>query len=379
MKRYIPIKIALLCLLVVLVAPLKGYAQPEAFNVTGVAVDIQAESASKAREEAIEKAQVEAFDKLARRLLPDNEYQYLPNFDSNIIMGLVRDFAVKNEQTSATRYRASFDIRFHEDKVKDLFERTGISYSSVTRKPILVIPVLQAGKQFLIWEDPNPWRMAWRMARIPSGLVTVRVPVGDIDDIRDVPGVEVFSGKTEGLEQIALRYDADQVFFAVARSKGPVMKASEGLDITIYTYDSYEEAMRRIGMLEVPPSSQGDESATWADSVVKVVHTIRTQWKEQTLGIAGQNHTIPVRANIKELREWVRIQQRLKETPPIEEISVISMAKDAVDLKITFSGSLSRLKVALEQQDLILGEEGMNTQNANGAQYILQFRKQRYF
>ncbi len=82
------------------------------YTVEGVAVDVTAANAVKAREEALTQAQVKAFEQLAAQTLTPEELAAYTMPDANTIMALVQDFEITNEQLSAKRYKGVFTVRF---------------------------------------------------------------------------------------------------------------------------------------------------------------------------------------------------------------------------------------------------------------------------
>lgn len=83
-----------------------------AYTVEHVEVDVTAANAVKAREEALIRAQVKAFEALADAQLSEEARASYAVPDADTIMGLVKDFEVTNEQLSATRYKGIFTVRF---------------------------------------------------------------------------------------------------------------------------------------------------------------------------------------------------------------------------------------------------------------------------
>src|SRR5690606_11361719 len=74
------------------------------YTVDHVQVDIEASSAVTARDQAIEKAQREAFLRLAKRLLPDSENKNIQVPSSEVLQNMIDGFQIKNEKISSTRY-----------------------------------------------------------------------------------------------------------------------------------------------------------------------------------------------------------------------------------------------------------------------------------
>jgi hypothetical protein len=100
-----------------------GSVAPSPFTVQNVAVDVKAENAITARNQAFEQAQISAFEELAGRMLPEEQ---LTNFKApalGTIAPMVQDFEVSNEKVAKGRYSAIYTVRFRERAARRYFDR----------------------------------------------------------------------------------------------------------------------------------------------------------------------------------------------------------------------------------------------------------------
>lgn len=343
-------------------------AQEALYVVEDQAVDVTADNPVQARENAILEAQRSAFDVLAQRMLPEDEYKALPNFSDDVVASLVKDFSVKGERTSSTRYTALFTLRFDGPRVERVFGLTGIAYSDVASQPVVVLPFLQMGTRLMIWEEPNPWREVWQNAVLDDGLVPIRVPLGDIADMADVPDASIFSGQAGNLTAIADRYGAANVLLVVAKSRGAALEASEGVLLTLYTASG--SGVERINELMVP-AGQG---ATFSQAMNDVVAYIRNDWKQQTTNIDTVNTSnVAVQASFTGLPEWIDIKQRLEGVSLVDSINTDTMTHNRADLMIEYTGSLEGLRLALLQNGLTLSQTVLDSSG-----YLLKLQDASY-
>ena len=93
------------------------------YTVTDVKIDVTADSAAHARDQALMQAERKAYEQLCARLEADSDAKKLSDDD---IAGLVASFEVQNERLSAVRYIGIFTIHFNPSAV----QRTiSVSYS----------------------------------------------------------------------------------------------------------------------------------------------------------------------------------------------------------------------------------------------------------
>lgn len=339
--------------------------QKDLYSVEDQQIDVTADNPVQARENAIFEAQRTAFDVLAQRMLPDDEYQALPAFSDDVISSLVKGFSVKNERTAATRYRADFTIQFDQLRVERLFGLSGVGYSETTSRPLVVLPFLQMGSRLMIWEEPNPWRETWQSAVLDTGLVPIHVPLGDIADMADVPDASVFSGQAGNLTAIAERYGAGSVILAVAKSQGAALDVSEGLLVTLYS--ASRQGVERINDIMVPAG----EGVSFSMAMNNVVNYLRNDWKQQTITLESvENKTLPVQVSFNGLGQWIEIKQRLEGLALIEKINSDSMTHNRADLTLEYTGTLEGLRLALDQSDLTLSET-----KVEGVGYLLRLQE----
>ena len=148
----------------------------DVFEIKGVAVDVTADNAAVAREQALAEGERIAYGRLLGRLVPIAEQHRLPDLGPGEVVRLVKDLSVAEEKTSAVRYLGKLDIRFKGEEVRRLLIDHGIPFAETPSKPVLVLPVYQAAGALLLFDDPNPWRDAWGKGVAGDGLVPLPLP-----------------------------------------------------------------------------------------------------------------------------------------------------------------------------------------------------------
>lgn len=105
-----------------------GHAANDAvFTVPGVKVDVTAENALQAREQAFAEAQTLAFQQLAERLMPESQLATFVPPEPSVISTMVKDFEITQEQLSHVRYVGTYTFRFTGDAVRSYFAGAGVS------------------------------------------------------------------------------------------------------------------------------------------------------------------------------------------------------------------------------------------------------------
>ena len=164
-------------------------ARSHVFTVSGVPVDVTAETAAAARETAHAEGHVKAMEKLLARLLPRDELGLPRPLNAAEILAYVQDFSVANERTSDVRYLSELTFRFRPEPIRELLRANGLQHAETMSKPVVVLPIFGIEGEAVLWGEANPWWAAWA-ARPPGGwLVPLTVPLPP--DSETVPAVVV--------------------------------------------------------------------------------------------------------------------------------------------------------------------------------------------
>ena len=343
--RHILYRLALI--LVLPVAGLTAAQAQEIYTVRGIAVDATAETPVAARELAVTQGRRAAFDRLVTRLVPSREAVHVPPQTDAELGNLVLGFEVANERSSAVRYIADMTVAFDPARVRALLMRIGAPFAETRSLPVLVVPVVDSGSGAILWEDPNPFRFAWEQARLPSGLVPLVVPYGDLADIRDLTTDQVIAGDVEALSRIAERYGARDslVVRAFPRAGGAVQIAVQRLGPT--GFDST--------LIETVEAGEGaDDPARFAAAVARTVVLVEDAWKRENLIRAGLESRVTVTVPIDSLRRWLSIREALDRTIIVPRFDVVQLTKREALVDLWVNGDAEQLRVALEQRDLRL-------------------------
>lgn len=332
-------------------------ASADIYEVSDVAVDATAASAAEARDLALANGQREAFYRLLQRLTPSAYHDQFPNLNASTVATYVRDFSVANEQTSSVRYLARLNVRFQEQDIRILLEEFGIPFTETASRPVVVLPVLSRAGASILWRDPNPWRIAWSQATLPSLPVPMMMPVGDLDDISGISAQDAIGTNPAPLDRIAQRYGAGAVTVAHATiaTLGP-----PHVEITLTRRDIGTVADTVVTRVEALPAESIEQVLTRA--VDAAIATIEESWKNQTVMRFDRGGILAVNVPLSALDHWINVRSRLSQIAVVERSDLILLSRDEALLNIHYIGEVSQLARALAQSDMTLREnEGVWT------------------
>ena len=123
------------------------------FTVENITVDVTADNAIDARNQAFEQGQTKAYKALSERLLEEGEAETMIAPDADTISTMIQDFEVTNERLSAVRYVGTYTFTFDEAAVRRQFIGAGKNYTATQSRPLLILPFY---KSCLLYTSPSP-------------------------------------------------------------------------------------------------------------------------------------------------------------------------------------------------------------------------------
>ncbi len=347
--------------LVLSVAPAGGTAiAQDVFEVSGVAVDVTAETAAAARARALASGERRAFEILLDRLTLKSDIDRLPVLSAADRAGLVQDLSVANEKTSAVRYLAELTFRFKPREVRKLLRDLAIDFAETPSKPVLVLPVYRAAGVVVLWDDPNPWREAWSGIGGPdalAGLVPMELPEGDLADIAAIGAEQAAAGDRARLEALSGRYGTGDVIVALAE----LAAAPGGAPSISVTVNRYGESVSEQAIVTGVTGRPGEAvEAVLRRAAARVADEIEDRWKADNLLQFERSEIVAVVLSIKSLGDWVKARSRLGRVAVVDRVDLVLLSRDEARLNIRYLGDIDQLALALAQADLSLREEEGN-------------------
>ena len=320
----------------------------ELYTVKNVAVDETASNAAEARDRAIKSAQNKALSILARRLVTSEDISRLTSLSSDETALLIEGIDLLEEKLSGVRYIAKLNVRFRPEAVRAMLGQSNVHYSESKAKPVLILPVWQAGNVMRLWDLPNPWFAAWRNHRVETGVLPIEIPLGDIVDLRQMPVTTAVNGNLGALVKMARRYGAD----SAAVVKASPLGGDEGsILVSIKHYGTV--SVIGTDSFSIPIGEDGME-ATLIEAAQVTADRLEDGWKRISMVNTGVNQQLRVGMSITGIEDWVALRQRLQGLSMITLVQPLSMTTDYIEANLIYQGELDALEVALARENLQL-------------------------
>ena len=325
------------------------------FEVQGVAVDVTAETAAVARERALAEGEKLAFRRLLERLTLRADYRRLPKPSPREISIYVKDFSVADEKTSAVRYLARLSYRFHAGPIRRLLTDRDLPFAETPSKPVLVLPVYQAAGALLLWDDPNPWREAWKAAPPLDGLVPLALPLGDLADIAAIGAEQAVKGDARRLNAVAARYGAADAIVAHGTLGIGARLGRPELEVFVTRYGTALQEQTFVKSFSAAEGEGIDDLLRRA--AVELARRVEDNWKKDNLLEFETSAVAAAKVPIRRLEDWLEVRKRLSGIAVLDRVDMILISLDEVRVNLHYFGSSEQLVVALEQADLVMSEE----------------------
>ncbi len=335
-----------------------AWADVEVYKVSGIPVDVTADTAAAAREAALAAGHREAYRRLMARLVLEEDAGQVPDLSQGQIAQLVQDFSVVNEKTSAVRYLADLTFRFKPDAVRDLFRAYRLRFTEARSKPLLVLPIyLTPSGEVLLWEESNLWAFAWAGRDLSEELVPLLIPLGDLGDVAAIDVERAIAGDSAALNDIALRYGAEGVLVVQAGLVGDPVDGDARLDVVADRYDG--STSWRIYADSIVQSQPGGADALFDAAIDAVVASAQAEWKVANQLSFDEQRMLSAIVPVTELGDWLEVKKRLSDIASIVGTELVYLTRQYAQVDIAFIGDEERLSRALARNELALSRSAL--------------------
>jgi hypothetical protein len=343
------------------------------YDVADVAVDVTADSAAKAHDQAMAQAQRDAFKQLLQRLGVD--VAVAAKLSDDDLATLVKNFEVQNERSSSVRYIGTFTVQFRPTAVRTFLAKRNANFSDAQGKPVVVFPVYKNGDKLVLWEEPTLWRKLWADAAREAGLVPIIVPTGSADDKAALSAADAIAGKPSVIKPLIEKYQANGAI--VVMLSGSIDNSAAGFTIDMQHFSAAYDDGSDVEHIVVPGTTDKYAvDASLTDGIHQIRHMVEQEWRQEqkqeaviaTPTVAPTSATptwndepapsrIPVTVQFNTLPEWADIQRRLQGTAGVRRADVISLGRGETQIELGFAGTPQDLQVALAQHNLRLTQD----------------------
>jgi len=331
-----------LAALLLVALPSRAQDDAGAFAISGIAVDVAAKDAIRARQGGWRLAQRKAWPQLWSRLTGAPAAN-APKLGDSALDAIVQAIEVEHEAAGPNRYIASLGVVFDRARASKYL---GASARMLRSSPMLLMPVLIDGGTRTAYEKRTVWLAAWARFRTDQSPVDYVRAGGTAADAVILTAGQAYrpGGPVSGRFRALHGPDNEEIarFTLNAASEGEV---NGMLDRAVRQIDeAYTQALR--------------EGRLHADEDLTVPLTPDIESSAPSLAVQAQGQSIEVEIQTPSADAAYAIENQVRVAAGVIGTNLTSVALGGTSrLKIIFDGDRAALRYALDQQGLRL-EEG---------------------
>jgi len=311
--------------------PLGARAADPTYTVSGIHVDVTAESASAAQSIAIDQGRPRAWSTLYRRLAKQGDWARQPQLDAQALRSLARGYTVSHERRSTTRYVADVTYIFSPEAVSRVLRGVSTNYGSPLARRILLIPMSPT------FNRTSEWSTALLNPRFGGSQVPFTIPSGESGDVAGLARLQFDATNWADVELVAARIHATEAVLVLA----------------IPIPGKIQVWLKRIGAAELPTKMSMDVplqqslSQTYPVAADTAVHAIEDMWRQKGPADFTSKGALMADVHVSSLAQWITIQSAMGSVANVREVSLVAMDIGLVRVSITYLGTPDQLHDAL--------------------------------
>tara|TARA_A100001015_G_C14985663_1_gene711437 strand:+ start:375 stop:1502 length:1128 start_codon:yes stop_codon:yes gene_type:complete len=316
-----------------------------AFAVNGLQLDTTAVDGTLARKKALSQATADAFAIIKRRLLLPTQ-PAADQLDELAFADFIDFIHIESETALAQRYIAEIDICFDPVRLRDQFIKSGLLWSELFSSPVLLLPVWQDPSGIRVWTRNVAWLDVWRqMDAQDDQLLRFTILTPDLALERRLPperirnydsSILALSAAAAGAQQIA-------VLFAGLEYTGDVPKLIMKADL----FDVDGKFLSEISAVETDMNGRTNMPEAFSYFREDFITTLSGIWQQKNLYTLEDRADIHVELPVSNLQSWYRLRTLLSELPIVQSLSVVKLTSSSGLLKLSLSGSVEALQMAV--------------------------------
>lgn len=310
-------------------------------------VDVTAEDAVQAKEQAMLQAQREAFIEVVSKLTDAENVAKLRELSDNEIVHFVRSVGVGEEKTGGNKYVAVLTVQLDEALLRDYLAENDMIEAETAE--LMVIPVFKPAESYnpLLWENGNLWRQNWfAKGMIKFGTMQIRTIGERFHDVENLTADTALYMDSRLYEAISEMNGSDKIYVVYAQTM-----SNGDLKIVVKNLKNREEDSFAV-------YNDGNDNIfdkAIEKSVMFISNMERNARYNERPTAAGTINAVYMYENMK---DWLGKSAAMSSLSMVEGIDTKSFGGGKVNFTIRYTGALEDLWQAL--QELGLSHETMD-------------------
>ena len=364
----------------------------EVYIIKNVKISGNNKTASIARNMAIEKGQLKAFDMLVKLHYPA-AVNKLSKLNKDKMLDTVEGFELSEEKRSATNYLAKLKVKFNREDVDKLMNSLGAFFTEAPKKVkleeeqitpestksseaiqappttssntiTLIVPIFEQEDRYYGLGDENIWSDLWSKSLEKKANAKFILPIGDLEDLAML-NRDVLKKNLIDLAPLFDRYNVNNL--AICRVIDQSQDSMHHLSLQVDYINKYHHAWQRHDF----PSIEGSNLSSLLNKSINEVEQFSFNSSRNNSSKISFDLTIvdpyiiAVDYKVEKLSDWVNLEQILTGIRYISNIDLKQITVNNYHFTITANIAVEDLEEVLKKYNLIL-------QSQSGNKYLLE-------
>ena len=308
------------------------------FNVDNIYVDTKK---NKKREELFDNAVAEAFVKLTKRILIQEDREKTLNTPLYEIKRLVSHYEFIEDNETINNKKVKFNITFDNVQINNYFYKKNILYSDVSKLKLIFMPVLLDDNKIFLFSG-NFFYENWQLENKEPGYIDYILPLENIEDL------ELINKNKKNLESINIdflnKYDLNNYIYVVINYK------KNSTDVFLKSFISENKVIKNISIDHV----NNNKLENYKNIKTTLKSHINELWKSHNLIDVRTPSFLNTKLDFKNQSDLLNAQLILSKIDLIQNFSVLELNINYVKIKIKYLGKIEKLKKKLYNEGLKL-------------------------
>ncbi len=364
----------------------------EVYIIKNVKISGNNKTASIARNMAIEKGQLKAFDMLVKLHYPA-AVNKLSKLNKDKMLDTVEGFELSEEKRSATNYLAKLKVKFNREDVDKLMNSLGAIFTEAPKKVkleeeqitpesaksseaiqappttssntiTLIVPIFEQEDRYYGLGDENIWSDLWSKSLEKKANAKFILPIGDLEDLAML-NRDVLKKNLIDLAPLFDRYNVNNL--AICRVIDQSQDSMHHLSLQVDYINKYHHAWQRHDF----PSVEGSNLSSLLNKSINEVEQFSFNSSRNNSSKISADlkivdpYIIAVDYKVEKLSDWVSLEQILTGIRYISNIDLKQITVNNYHFTITANIAVEDLEEVLKKYNLIL-------QSQSGNKYLLE-------
>lgn len=310
-----------------------------------IGVMIEKGSSKTIKEDAEQQAIYEAFKRVLQKLLKNKYSSELVDKYHNRILSFVSSIKVLKETNSDDVYKGEYIVLFREGAINKILSEEN-NDTVISKLKTLLVPVYYRNGEPAIWGDNNLWMLSWEQILREGEGDSIILPIGDLEDIRDLSISDVMNGNSKKLEKFMEKYNAqklvvseaifDKGFLEIIVSNYIFEDGKTKLDKESKHYNFSQATVDSINLKKDFLYAIASDVVIKMDKIrkIKQVDNVDSKKIESIESISVKYYT----SNIK---DYMKLRNIFKEIKFVKEVEFLEMSSQNVNMKLYYKGGMA--------------------------------------